>query len=44
MILQRLGQLVFSVLRTFAAGLVGRQVMGFVEHHQIPARRIQQAF
>jgi len=42
MVLQRLGQLVVLGLSDLAAGAVGGQVVGFVEHHQIPTRRIQQ--
>ncbi len=42
MILQCLGQFVISRLPDLPAVAVCRQMMGFVEHHQVPARCVQQ--
>ena len=41
--LQRLGQLVVRGLAHRTAGALRRQVVRFVEHHQVPARRGKQA-
>ena len=42
-VLQRLGQLVVRGLAHRPAGALRRQVVRFVEHHQVPARRGEQA-
>jgi len=38
LVAQRLGQLVVLGLAHLAAGAVGGQVVGLVEHHQVPGR------
>jgi hypothetical protein len=41
---QRLGELVVLGLADLAAVAIGGQMMRLVEHHQIPGRRLLQAF